>query len=153
MSPSHGRHITRPCIIFITANHSKSEKTRVRHSISPFLCWKQVLAARDWARIGRQVHTGVIIREMARYWQPIFDLPMLVQSWAVSNFALGLFWLRPDFMTRLNSARTVHCSVMSFSIFCIPLDLDVYRVSKITLDNCKQYLIGNLPLFCRKLFL
>ena len=28
--------------------------------------------ARVWARIGSQVHTGVIIPEMARYWQPIF---------------------------------------------------------------------------------
>ena len=32
----------------------------------------QVLAARVWARIGRQVHTGVIIPATARYWQPIF---------------------------------------------------------------------------------
>ena len=31
-----------------------------------------VLAARVWARIGRQGQTGVIIPETAQYWQPIF---------------------------------------------------------------------------------
>ena len=55
-----------------TANHSGIEKTRVRHCIGPLLCRAQVLVARVWARIGRQVHTGVIIPAMARYWQPIF---------------------------------------------------------------------------------
>ena len=35
-------------------------------------CRKQVLAARVWARIGRQMHTGVIIPATARYWKPIF---------------------------------------------------------------------------------
>ena len=38
----------------------------------PFLCRKQVLVTRVWARIGRQMHTGVIITATARYWQPIF---------------------------------------------------------------------------------
>ena len=40
--------------------------------MGPLLGRKQVLAARVWARIDRQVHTGVIIPAMARYWQPIF---------------------------------------------------------------------------------
>ena len=48
-------------------------------SISPLLCRKQLLAARVWVRIGRQMHTLVIISAVARYWQPIFGniLPML----------------------------------------------------------------------------
>ena len=58
----------------VSTNHSGSEKTRVRNSIGPFLCRKQVLAARVCARIGRQVYTGVIIPATARYWQPIFDI-------------------------------------------------------------------------------
>ena len=43
-------------------------KTKLRHSIGPLLCQKQVLAARVWARIGLQMHTGVIITAMTRYW-------------------------------------------------------------------------------------
>ena len=80
------RPITGPYVTFTTANHSGSEETRVRYSIGPLLCRKQV-----WARIDRQVHTGVIIPETVRYWQPIFGkfLAMLGQCWAVSNFALG----------------------------------------------------------------
>ena len=53
-------------------NYSESEGTRARHSIGPLLCRKQVLITRDWSRIGRQVHTEVIIPATARYWQPIF---------------------------------------------------------------------------------
>ena len=66
-------HIIGPCVTITTANHSGSDKNRVWHSIGPLLCRKQVLAARVWARIGHQVHTGVIIPATARYWQPIFD--------------------------------------------------------------------------------
>ena len=79
-------------VIFTVENHSASEKIRVWHNIGPLLCRKQVLAARVRARIGCQVHTGVIISTMARYWQPIFGkiFPMPGQCWAVSNFALGL---------------------------------------------------------------
>ena len=91
-SRAHGRHITGPFVTFTTENHSGSEKSRFRHSIGPLLCQKQVLAARVWVRIARQMHTGVIIPETARYWQPIFSkfLKMLGQCWAVSNFALGM---------------------------------------------------------------
>ena len=62
------------------------QKTRV------LLCRKQVLAARIWARIGRQAYTEVIIPATSQYWQPIFGklLAMLDQCWAVSNFAPGL---------------------------------------------------------------
>ena len=81
------KNITGPCVTFTTANHSGSEKTGVRHSIGPLLCRKQVLAA----RVGRQVHTGVIIPATARHWQPIFGkfVAMMGQCWAVYNFALG----------------------------------------------------------------
>ena len=41
-------------VTFTTSNHFGCEKTRVRHSIGPLLCRKQVPAARVWARIGRQ---------------------------------------------------------------------------------------------------
>ena len=88
-SPDHGRHITGPCVTFTTANHSGSEKTRVRHSIGPFLCRKQVLAAKVWARIGRQLHTGVIIPAVGRYWQPIFG-----NIFADSGPVLGRFQFR-----------------------------------------------------------
>ena len=94
-SPAHGRYITGPCFTCTTANPSGSKKTRVRHSIGPLLCRTQVLAARVWARIGRQVYTGVIIPVMACSWQPIYGkfLAMLGQCWAVSNFALGIaYW-------------------------------------------------------------
>ena len=86
-----GRYITGPCVTFTTAKHSGSEKTRVWHSIGPLLCRKQVLAVRVWARIDRQVYTGVIIPAMTQYWQPNFGkfLAMLGQCWAVSNFARG----------------------------------------------------------------
>ena len=42
------------------------------HSIGPLLSRKPMLAARVWAKIGRQLHAGVIIPATARYWQPIF---------------------------------------------------------------------------------
>ena len=82
---------TKPIVTFTMTIHSGSEKTWVWHSIGPFLCQKQVLAARVWPRIGRQVHTGVIIPATGWYWQPIFGkcLAMLGQCWTVSNFALG----------------------------------------------------------------
>ena len=97
---------TKPIVIFTMASSSESrrarvglingtllayvKRTRVRHSIGPLLCRKQVLAARVWARTGRQVNTGGIIPATARYWQPIFGkfFSMLGQCWAVSNFAL-----------------------------------------------------------------
>ena len=66
-SPAHGRHITGACVTFTTANLSGSEKTRSRHSIGPLLYPKQVLAVRVWARIGRQVHSEIIIPATARY--------------------------------------------------------------------------------------
>ena len=87
------RPYTKPIVIFTMASSSDSRRARVGHNIGPLLCRKQVLAARVWARIGRQVHTGVIIPATAQYWQPIFSkfLAMLGQCWAVSNFALGNF--------------------------------------------------------------
>ena len=103
-SPAHGRHITGPCVTFSTANHSRSEKTRDRHSIGRFLCRKQMLTARIWARIDRQVHIGVIIPATTRYWQTIFGkfLPMMGQQRFVSNFGLGYCEKSQDFKVFLN---------------------------------------------------
>ena len=82
-------------------------------SIGPIPSRKHVLAARVWARIGRQVHTGVIIPAMARYWQLIFGKfsPMLGQCWAVSNFALGLY--------NMNIWQTVHKYCKDYHLYCI----------------------------------
>ena len=77
---AHYRPHTKPILTFTMASSSESRKVRVRTMdqhisetfLGPLLCRKQVFVARIWAKIGCQVHTGVIIPEMARYWQPIF---------------------------------------------------------------------------------
>ena len=69
---------------------------------APVRSLKQVLAARVWARIGGQLHTGVIIPATARYWQPIFGklLAILGQYWAVSNFAHGMFLIVSHYISQ-----------------------------------------------------
>ena len=63
------RPYTKPIVTFTMQSSSESKRARVRYSNGPMLCRKQVLADRVWARIGRQVHTKVIIPATARYWQ------------------------------------------------------------------------------------
>ena len=90
-SVAHGRHITGPCVTFTTANHSGSKKTKVRHSIGPLLCRKQVLAA----ELGPEL-AAKCIPELSFGQRPDIGnrssatiLPMLGQGWAGFNFALG----------------------------------------------------------------
>ena len=83
---------TKPIVIFTMASSSENRRARVRPMDGTLLGYVSLLPRqRVWARIGRQVNTGVIIPATARYWQPIFGkfLAILRQCWAVSNFALG----------------------------------------------------------------
>ena len=84
--------------------------------------FSEVLAA----RIGRQVHTRVIIPATAQYWQPIFGkfLAMLGQCWAVSNFELGNIFAMGKNLVGFTNNR---CATI---LFCFVFETIVYNVPR-----------------------
>ena len=77
-----------------------------------------------WARIGRQVHTGIIIPTTARHWQPIFGNifsdagPVLgrIQSrcWEVPR------WFLPSFLVKFPETMT-ECNIYIYTCYQISL--------------------------------
>ena len=71
------RPYTKPIITFTMASSSKNrrakevKKTRIRHSIGPFLRRKQVLVAKVWARIGCQELATDLRQYFCRCWASV----------------------------------------------------------------------------------